>query len=145
LTGEEARRRVTQYVATLLKPKKRTTALSLLISQFKSPIILILIFASTLSFFPRNPVDAVIISAIVFVSGLLGFWQERGATNAIDKLLSIVQITAAPLVANTPVDVTPQIATRVYELHEHRGRSEGQAVQDWLEAEREIRKDESPN
>ena len=38
--------------------------------------------------------DAVIISAIVLVSGLLGFWQERGAANAIDKLLSIVQIKA---------------------------------------------------
>jgi len=26
------------------------------------------------------------------VSGLLGFWQERGADNAVEKLLSIVQI-----------------------------------------------------
>jgi Mg2+-importing ATPase len=94
LTNEEARRRFTQYGANLLKPKKKATALSLLLSQFKSPIILILIFASALSFFLRNPVDATIISAIVLVSGLLGFWQERGATNAIDKLLSIVQIRA---------------------------------------------------
>lgn len=94
LTSEEARRRVTQYGANLLKPKKRADALSLLISQFKSPIILILIFASVLSYFLHNPVDAVIISAIVLVSGLLGFWQERGATNAIERLLSIVQIKA---------------------------------------------------
>jgi Mg2+-importing ATPase len=95
LTGEEARWRYIQYGANLLKPKKRANALSLLLSQFKSPIILILIFASVLSFFLRNPVDATIISAIVLVSGLLGFWQERGATNAIGKLLSIVQIKAA--------------------------------------------------
>ncbi len=94
MTSEEARRRVTQYGANLLKPKKRADALSLLISQFKSPIILILIFASVLSYFLHNPVDAVIISAIVLVSGLLGFWQERGATNAIERLLSIVQIKA---------------------------------------------------
>ena len=95
LTSEEAHRRFTQYGANLLKPQKRANALSLLLSQFKSPIILILIFASILSFFLHNPVDAVIISSIVLVSGLLGFWQERGATNAIDTLLSIVQITAA--------------------------------------------------
>jgi P-type Mg2+ transporter len=94
LTSAEARRRFEQYGANLLRPKKRATALSLLISQFKSPIILILVFASVLSFFLHDPVDAVIIVTIVLVSGLLGFWQERGATNAIDKLLSIVQIKA---------------------------------------------------
>jgi len=69
LTSGEARRRIIQYGANLLKPRKRATALSLLLSQFKSPIILILIFASVLSFFLHNPVDAVIISAIVLVSG----------------------------------------------------------------------------
>ncbi|MEJ2575042.1 MAG: DUF2934 domain-containing protein [Gammaproteobacteria bacterium] len=38
-----------------------------------------------------------------------------------------------------PVDVTQQIATRAYELYEQRGRRDGQANRDWLEAEREIR------
>jgi hypothetical protein len=62
------------------------------------------------------------------------------------KLLAyrVFDPTAAPLLAKTPVDVTPQIATRAYELYEQRGRREGHAVQDWIEAEREIRKDESP-
>ncbi|MGD0590639.1 MAG: plasma-membrane proton-efflux P-type ATPase [Bacteroidota bacterium] len=41
-------------------------------------------------------------------------------------------------------DLTPKIEKRAYELYEKRGRREGQASQDWLEAEREIRKDE-PN
>ena len=52
--------------------------------------------------------------------------------------------TAAPLLAKKPVDVTPQIAGRAYELYEQRGRHDGQVGRDWLEAEREIRKDESP-
>jgi hypothetical protein len=43
-------------------------------------------------------------------------------------------------VAKKPVDVTPQIAKRAYELYEKRGRQDGQAVQDWGQAEREIRK-----
>ncbi len=105
LTDSEARLRITQFGANLLKPKKRATALSLLLSQFNSPIILILIFASGLSFFLHDPVDAVIIFAIVLVSGLLGFWQERGATNAIDKLLSIVQIKATVLRDGTLKDI----------------------------------------
>jgi len=30
----------------------------------------------------------------VLISGLLRFWQERGAINAVEKLLAIVQIKA---------------------------------------------------
>jgi H+-transporting ATPase len=52
--------------------------------------------------------------------------------------------TAAPLLARERVDVTPQIATRAYALYDQRGRQDGRAVQDWLQAEREIRKDEPP-
>jgi Mg2+-importing ATPase len=95
LTGDEARQRLARYGANILKPPKRSDALTLLLAQFKSPIILILFFATGLSFFLRDPVDAFIILSIVLVSGLLGFWQERGASNAVEKLLSIVQIKAA--------------------------------------------------
>ncbi len=44
-------------------------------------------------------------------------------------------------VAKKPVDVTPEIAKRAYELYEKRGRQDGRAVQDWGQAEHEIRKD----
>ncbi len=47
----------------------------------------------------------------------------------------------APHLAGRPDDVTPQIARRAYELYEQRGRQEGRAVEDWGQAEREIRKD----
>ena len=94
LGSDEARQRLLRYGSNLLKPKKKSDALTLLFAQFKSPIILILIFAAGLSFFLRNPIDAVIILVIVLVSGFLGFWQERGAVNAVEKLLAIVQIKA---------------------------------------------------
>ncbi len=51
--------------------------------------------------------------------------------------------TAAPLLAKVPMDRTPQIARRAYELYERRGRQEGRATQDWLQAEHELRHDES--
>jgi H+-transporting ATPase len=61
------------------------------------------------------------------------------------KLLAyrVFDPTAAPLLARKPVDVTPQIAKRAYELYEQRGRQDGGAVQDWEKAEQEIRKDEA--
>ena len=97
LTVDEAGQRLRHYGSNLLKPQKRSDVPTLLIAQFKSPLILILFFATGLSFFLHEPVDAFIILAIVLVSGLLGFWQERGASNAVEKLLSIVRITAAVL------------------------------------------------
>jgi H+-transporting ATPase len=58
------------------------------------------------------------------------------------KLLAyrIFDPTKAPLLAKKSPDLRPRIATRAYELYEQRGRADGQAGQDWLEAEREIRK-----
>jgi Mg2+-importing ATPase len=97
LTADEARQRLARYGPNLLKPQKRSDVLTLLIAQFKSPIILILLVATGLSLFLHDAVDALIILSIVFVSGLLGFWQERGASNVVEKLLSIVQIKAAVL------------------------------------------------
>ncbi len=46
-----------------------------------------------------------------------------------------------PLLAKKPRDLTPQIAARAYELYQQRARGQSQADQDWLEAERETRKE----
>jgi Mg2+-importing ATPase len=105
LKSDEARLRLAQCGANLLKPKTRSGTFTLLFSQFKSPIILILFFATGLSFFLHDPADAFIILAIILVSGLLGFWQERGATNAVEKLLAIVQIKAAVLRDGSPGEI----------------------------------------
>ena len=94
LSDTEAKKRLATYGSNLLKPKKRTDVFSLLVSQFKSPLILILLFAAGLSFFVHDHTDAVIILVFVLASSLLGFWQEKGAANAIEKLLAIVHIKA---------------------------------------------------
>ncbi|WP_334891764.1 magnesium-translocating P-type ATPase [Nostoc sp.] len=88
---------MSEYGANSLKQKHKSSAWMLLLNQFKSPIILILIFAAVLSIFLKDAADAVIILTIVFISGLLGFWQERGASNAVEKLLALVQVKATVL------------------------------------------------
>jgi len=92
LSNAEAARRLAVYGANRIKAKRESGTLALLMGQFRSPLILILIFAAFLSIFLHDRTDALIILTIVVVSGLLGFWQERGADNAVEKLLSIVQI-----------------------------------------------------
>jgi len=97
LSEAEARKRLQFYGYNTLKPKKRNDSLTLLIAQFKSPIIIILLFATGLSFALRDVTDGLIILAIILVSGLLGFWQERGAVNAVQQLLSVVKVRATTL------------------------------------------------
>jgi len=97
LSNEDAKQRLISYGANLLKPPKRSDTLSLLLAQFKSPIIMTLIFAAGLSIFLQDPADAAIILFIVLISGLLGFWQERGAVDAVKKLLAMVSIRTTVL------------------------------------------------
>ena len=51
LTVNEAKNRLALHGANRLKPQKRFSGFTLLVSQFKSPIILILLLATVLSFF----------------------------------------------------------------------------------------------
>jgi hypothetical protein len=51
----------------------------------------------------------------------------------------------APLLGNKPLDLTSQIAARANELYQERVHGDSQQDQDWHEAEREIRKNQSGN
>ncbi|MCY7277465.1 MAG: magnesium-translocating P-type ATPase [Phormidesmis sp. CAN_BIN44] len=97
LSRQEAQQRLSEYGANSLKQTRSSNPLVLLLNQFKSPIILILMAAAILSGFLGDIIDAVIILTIVLISGLLGFWQERGATDAVAKLLALVQLKATVL------------------------------------------------
>lgn len=68
-----------------------------MLAQFKSAIILILIAAAIVSLFLQDHTDAILILLIVLVSGLLGFWQEYSATNAVAKLRALVETKARVL------------------------------------------------
>jgi Mg2+-importing ATPase len=105
LQSEEATKRLLRYGPNTLRARKRTDTFTLLLRQFKSPIILILVLAAVLSLVLKDRVDAGIILGIVLVSGLLGFWQERGATDAVQKLLAIVQVKATVLRDGRSVDI----------------------------------------
>ncbi|MBC7247218.1 MAG: magnesium-translocating P-type ATPase [Actinobacteria bacterium] len=97
LSSGEARSRLNRYGPNLLRPEKRKGKFSLLVNQFRSPIILILAFAASVSFFLHDPTDGMIILSIILVSGMLGFWQEKGAADAVAGLLSLVRIKALVL------------------------------------------------
>jgi Mg2+-importing ATPase len=105
LASAEVERRLDRVGPNVLQARMRAGELILLLGQFKSPLILILLFAAGLSFFLRDPADALIILGIVLASGVLGFWQERGAAHAVDKLLAVVQTKATALRDGTQKEI----------------------------------------
>ena len=72
LTGDEAQERLGTWGANRLAAGSRSGDLGLLLGQFKSPIILILLFAASLSFFLHDRADALIILFIVTVGFSVG-------------------------------------------------------------------------
>ena len=97
LTASEASSRLLEFGPNTLKPPQRCRWVVLLLSQFTSPLVLLLIGAGALSFFLGDRIDTSIICAIVFLSGILGFFQEFGALNSLEKLLSLVANKTAVL------------------------------------------------
>ncbi len=59
LSGQDAKPSLSEYGANSLKPKHKSTALILLLNQFKSPIILILIVVAVRSIFLQEAADAI--------------------------------------------------------------------------------------
>jgi len=92
LSAGDAEERLRRYGANSLKPGKRSGWFALLVAQFTTPIILILLSAAALAIFLGEGIDAVIIMVIVGVSGLLGFWQEKSAADAVRSLVALVQV-----------------------------------------------------
>ncbi len=97
LSDESAAQRLLKIGPNSLAAKAKTGPLRIFLGQFKSPIVLILLFATVVSMFVQEWVDAVIILAIVIGSATLSFYQEYNASQAVQKLKAQVSHKAAVL------------------------------------------------
>lgn len=97
LSTAEAAERRERMGPNALGQRRRSDIPALMIRQFSSPLVLLLIAAAVLSFALHDRTDGIIILSIVGVSALLGFWQERGAATAVEMLLATVAVKAAVL------------------------------------------------
>jgi Mg2+-importing ATPase len=86
LSSSEARKRLEAVGPNTLKARKRATAWGLFLNQFKSPLVLILLFATAVSAFVQEYTDAAVILLIVVGSAMITFVQEYSASNAVEKL-----------------------------------------------------------
>ncbi|HEY5520983.1 MAG TPA: magnesium-translocating P-type ATPase [Candidatus Limnocylindrales bacterium] len=106
LSAAEAAARLARYGPNTIERRKRSDTLTLLVRQFASPIILILVVATIISGLLGDVTDTVIILAIIGLSGLLGFWQERGAARSVEALLAVVEVKADVIRAGATASVS---------------------------------------
>ncbi|MCC9020715.1 calcium-translocating P-type ATPase, SERCA-type [Bacillus nakamurai] len=86
LTEKEVKKRLEKHGPNELQEGKRPSAIVLFFVQFKDFMVIVLLAATLISGFLGEYVDAIAIMAIVFVNGVLGFFQERRAEKSLKAL-----------------------------------------------------------
>ncbi len=86
LDSKKASERLSDLGPNKLKKTRHFDAIKIFFEQFKSFLIIILIFAAILSFFMESKIDAIVIFAIIILNAGLGFFQEYKAEKAITEL-----------------------------------------------------------
>jgi Mg2+-importing ATPase len=108
LTAAEARERLLRHGPNSLRPPSRLAGLRLLVRQFESPLVAILVFAALVSALVRDWTDAAIVIAILVGSALLGFVQEYGASRALERLRARVRVHASAMRDGNIVSLPPE-------------------------------------
>ncbi|MEY9626361.1 magnesium-translocating P-type ATPase [Sinorhizobium fredii] len=86
LASTEARRRLARFGRNTIRHTDEPKALQVLLRQFRSPLVLILVFAAGMSALVGEVNEAVIITLIVLISCGLSFIQEYRASRAVEAL-----------------------------------------------------------
>lgn len=91
LNNDEAAEKLLFFGANVIRQKSRLGEIKIIVNQFKSPLILILIFAGILTFILGEPLNTAVIFAAVIANAIFGFWQENKAEHALEILKSYIR------------------------------------------------------
>jgi len=97
LSSANAAGRLARFGPNSLAPPSGRSALAVFARQFRSPLVLILVFAAIVSMFVGEGHEAAIIGAIVLASCILSFTQEYGASRAMQALQQRISRKASVL------------------------------------------------
>jgi len=97
LTSREAESRLEIYGRNVLAKMKRRTAVVKFLLYFRSPLLIILLFAGFVTTLVGETANAAIIFAMVLMSVILGFYQESKAEKAAEILREKIHTTATVL------------------------------------------------
>jgi len=94
LSEKEARKRQKETGKNLLPGEKPLSKLKIILDQFKSPLIYILVIAGFVVLLFKEFTDAIVIFGAVFLNTVVGYFQENKASKALSELKKIVKFKA---------------------------------------------------
>lgn len=97
LKNSEAAKRQEKYGKNQLPRKKRASIIAIFLSEFKDPMILLLVVAIVASIIAGEISDAIIIAATILVDAIVGTYQERKASKTTEALENLVKVQARTL------------------------------------------------
>lgn len=92
LSSAEASQRLVQYGPNILQAKQKISPWMILLSQFKSPLIVILMIATAISMSVGHMVDGMIVLIIVVLNAVFGFVQEYKAEKSMESLKKMMSL-----------------------------------------------------
>lgn len=91
LQQEEARTRLNEYGPNQLTLETGENPLLLLLRQFRSPLVYVLILAALVSILADHAIDAVVIAVILIINAIIGFVQEWKAEKTIESVRQLIE------------------------------------------------------
>jgi Ca2+-transporting ATPase len=89
LDGNSASERLKEHGENRLEPEEPVSDIVLLVRQFKSPLILILLVATVVTLLIQEYADSAVIVAVLILNAVIGFTQERRADRSVQALMSL--------------------------------------------------------
>jgi len=90
LTKEEVKKRLSEYGKNIIKKTHKLRPLKIIFEQFNSFLIYILLIAAGISFFINHFLDGAVISAVIVLNAVIGFFQQYKAERAIINLKKLI-------------------------------------------------------
>lgn len=94
LSAAEVQRRRKQYGPNALRQVEQRSALQILVTQFKSIIVYLLLFAAALAFAFGDVIEGVAVLLVIVINAGIGFFIELQAVRSMESLRQLGQTTA---------------------------------------------------
>jgi P-type Mg2+ transporter len=108
LSEEIASERLQEFGPNVIRTKSRTVWWKELLRHFRSPLVLLLLTATAISYAVGETISASIIFAIVLASVATDYYQEWDARNAAEKLRAAVKSRAIVVREGSEKEILPE-------------------------------------
>ncbi|MBO9152235.1 cation-translocating P-type ATPase [Chitinophaga sp. GCM10012297] len=97
LAAEDAQRRLEEHGPNEISSSRRVSPLMILLHQFKSPVVYLLLLAMGLSMFFKEWLDATAIAVVILLNAVIGFIMEFQAERSMEALQKMTSQSARVL------------------------------------------------